>query len=146
MVPKRLFQTEASAAVVLIRLIVGLVFLSEGVQKFLFPDALGPGRFIKIGLPLPEFLAYFVGVFEITCGTLIVLGLLTRLAVIPIITIMLVAIWTTKIPMLHDGGFWKMAHEARVDFAMLLGSLFLLLVGAGRCSLDARLSRSREPR
>ena len=144
--PKRLFQTEASAAVVLIRLIVGLVFLSEGVQKFLFPDSLGPGRFIKIGLPAPEFLAYFVGVFEITCGTLIVLGLLTRLAVIPTITIMLVSIWSTKIPMLHDGGFWKMAHEARVDFAMLLGSVFLLLVGAGRCSLDTRLSRSMEPR
>ncbi|HET6328832.1 MAG TPA: DoxX family protein [Planctomycetaceae bacterium] len=139
MVPKRLFQTEGSAAVVLIRLIVGLVFLSEGVQKFLFPDALGPGRFLKIGLPAPEFLAYFVAVFEITCGTLIVLGLLTRLAVIPTITIMLVSIWTTKIPMLHDDGFWKMAHEARVDFAMLLGSVFLLLVGAG-------LSRSKEPR
>ena len=84
--------------------------------------------------------------FEITCGTLIVLGLLTRLAAIPTITIILVAIWTTKIPMLHDGGFWKMAHEARVDFAMLLGSLFLMLVGAGRCSLNARLSRSSEPR
>ena len=125
---------------------VGLVFLSEGVQKFLFPDSLGPGRFLKIGLPAPEFLAYFVAVFEITCGTLIVLGLLTRLAVIPTITIMLVSIWTTKIPMLHDGGFWKMAHEARVDFAMLLGSVFLLLVGAGRCSLDARLSRPKEPR
>jgi uncharacterized membrane protein YphA (DoxX/SURF4 family) len=125
---------------------VGLVFLSEVVQKFLFPDSLGPGRFLKIGLPAPEFLAYFVAVFEITCATLIVLGLLTRLAVIPTITIMLVSIWTTKIPMLHDGGFWKMAHEARVDFAMLLGSVFLLLVGAGRCSLDARLSRPKEPR
>src|ERR1700722_20121917 len=83
MVPKRLFQTEASAAVILVRLIVGLVFLSEGIQKFLFPDSLGPGRFLKIGLPAPEFLAYFVAVFEITCGTLIVLGLLTRLAVTP---------------------------------------------------------------
>ncbi|MEX2288443.1 MAG: DoxX family protein [Planctomycetaceae bacterium] len=135
----RLLQTHAPAAVILIRLMVGLVFLSEGIQKFLLPEAVGAGRFDKIGLPQPEFLAYFVAVFEITCGILIVLGLLTRLAVFPTITIMLVAIATTKFPVLMEGGFWKMAHEARTDFSMLLGSLFLLIVGAGPISFDARL-------
>lgn len=130
-------ESNAPAAVVLIRSMVGLVFLSEGIQKFLFPDSVGAGRFAKIGLPQPEFLASFVGVFEIACGTLIVLGLLTRLAVLPTITIMLVAIATTKVPILLESGFWKMAHEARTDFSMLLGSLFLLFVGAGRLSLDA---------
>ena len=134
---RKITATHAPAAVLLIRLMVGLVFLSEGIQKFLFPDSVGAGRFAKIGLPQPEFLAQFVGVFEITCGSLIVLGLLTRLAVIPTITIMLVAIATTKLPMLAEGGFWKMAHEGRTDFSMLLGSLFLLIVGAGRLSLDA---------
>jgi uncharacterized membrane protein YphA (DoxX/SURF4 family) len=122
---------------------VGLVFLSEGIQKFLFPDVRGAGRFIDIGLPAPAFLAYFVAVFEVTCGTLIALGLLTRLAVIPTIAIMLVAISTTKVPMLSDEGFWEMAHAARTDFSMLLGALFLLLVGGGRWSMDAFFTRPK---
>jgi uncharacterized membrane protein YphA (DoxX/SURF4 family) len=53
---------------------------------------------------------------------------------------MLVAIATTKIPILLKSGFWAMAHEARVDYSMLLGSIFLLIVGAGLWSADARLS------
>jgi uncharacterized membrane protein YphA (DoxX/SURF4 family) len=140
MLVKTLMKTQAPASVILIRIVVGLVFLSEGMQKILFPNELGVGRFTKIGLPQPEVLAPFVALFEISCGTLIVLGLLTRLAVIPTIAIMLVAIATTKVPMLAADGFWKMAHEARTDFAMLLGSIFLLIVGAGRASIDSRLA------
>lgn len=138
---RQLLSTHAPASVILIRLMVGLVFLSEGIQKFLFPEARGVGRFIKIGLPEPEFLGYFVPSFEVACGILIVLGLLTRLAVIPTITIMLVAIATTKIPTLAADGFWQMAHDARTDWSMLLGSIFLLIVGAGTLSLDAWLQR-----
>jgi putative oxidoreductase len=138
---RRLIATRAPAAVLLIRCLVGLVFLSEGIQKFLFPESAGAGRFAKIGLPSPELLATLVGVFEICCGLLITLGLLTRLAVIPTITIMLVAIASTKIPILMESGFWKMAHEARTDWSMLLGSLFLLIVGAGPWSCDAVLNR-----
>lgn len=138
---RKIMATNAPTSVLLIRLMVGLVFLSEGIQKFLFPDAVGVGRFTKIGLAAPEFLAYFVAVFEITCGSLIALGLLTRLAVIPTVTIMLVAIASTKVPILLSEGFWKMAHDARTDWSMLLGSLFLLIVGAGRCSLDALFVR-----
>lgn len=140
---RRMLATTAPASVLLIRLVVGLVFLSEGMQKFLLPELRGVGRFIDIGLPQPEFLAYFVASFEVICGLLIVLGLLTRLATIPTITIMLVAIATTKVPILIDEGFLQMAHAARTDFSMLLGSIFLLIVGAGRCSIDALLSRSR---
>lgn len=141
------FQSKASAAVILIRLMVGLIFLSEGIQKFLYPEVRGAGRFLKIGLPAPEFLSYFVASFEIVCGVLIVLGLLTRLAVIPTITIMLVAIFTTKIPMLSEDGFWSMAHAARTDFSMLLGSLYLFFVGAGPLSVDRLLfwKKSRQP-
>lgn len=135
--------TRAPAATVLIRLSVGLIFLSEGIQKFLYPEALGVGRFEKIGIPWPALSAPFVGFWEVTCGVLLILGLLTRLAAIPLIIDMLVAIATTKIPMLLHTGFWSMAHEARTDLAMLLGSVFLLLVGAGSWSVDAR--RSREP-
>ena len=128
----------------MIRLAVGLVFLSEWIQKFLFPAEVGAGRFAKIGLPSPEILGPLVGAFEIVCGVLVVLGLLTRVAVIPIIVIMLVAIFSTKVPILIDKGFWSMAHDSRTDFAMLLGSIFLLIVGAGRLSIDSRLgSRPR---
>src|ERR1022692_319401 len=98
----RMLSTNAPAAVILIRLIVGGVFLSEGVQKFLFSDAQGVGRFTKIGIPAPDIMAPFVGAFEIGCGTLLLLGLFTRLAAIPLIVVMLVAISTTKIPILLD--------------------------------------------
>ena len=139
---RKLAATNAPAAVLLVRLVVGLVFLSEGVQKFLFPGDpdRGAARFAKLGFSAPEFTAAFVGAFEVVCGVLIVFGLLTRLAVIPTIAIMLVAIGMTKIPILANKGFWDMAHAARTDWAMLLGSVFLLLVGAGRWSLDARLA------
>ena len=120
----------------LIRLLVGAVFLSEGIQKFLFPDALGVGRFTKIGIPAPAFFAPFVGVVEIGCGLLLILGLLTRLAAIPLVIDIVVAIATTKIPMLYDKGFWATAHEARTDYAMLLGLIFLLFVGGDRWSVD----------
>jgi putative oxidoreductase len=153
---KRLLQTNAPAAVVLIRLAVGAIFLSEGIQKFLYPDDIGAGRFAKIGIPNPELMGPFVGVVEIICGALVLLGFLTRVAAVPLIATMIVAIVSTKIPILLGHGFWgfslrqlprygflSMAHEARTDFAMLTGSLFLLIVGAGRWSLDALVTRRR---
>lgn len=118
------------------RLIVGLIFLSEGTQKFLFPDTIGAGRFQKIGFHDPEFTAAFVAVFEISCGILILTGFLTRLAAIPLFIIMLTAISTTKIPIFHENGFWAMVHEARVDFSMTLLLAYLFIFGAGRPSLD----------
>jgi putative oxidoreductase len=150
-----LFASKAPAATILIRLAVGAVFLSEGIQKFLFPDALSVGRFIKIGIPYPEVMGPFVGIFEIGCGLLLLLGLLTRLAALPMVINMTVAILSTKIPILlghgywlfhapklGSYGFWSMAHEARVDGAMLLGALFLLIVGGGAWSLDAVIFRA----
>lgn len=139
----RMQQTVAPRATVLIRLMVGAVFLSEGVQKFLYSSELGAGRFARIGLPMPELLGPFVGTVEMICGTLVLVGLATRLAVVPLLTIMAVAIATTKLPLLADPGFWSMAHEARTDSSMFLGSLFLLLVGAGPWSLDAWLASQR---
>jgi putative oxidoreductase len=136
---RRILTTDAPASVILIRLIVGGVVLSEGIQKFLFPDDLGIGRFAKIGIPAPEVMAPFVGVCEIVCGVLFFLGLLTRFAAITMITNMFVAISTTKVPILLKSGFWSVAHEARTDYAMLLGSIFLLVVGAGALSLDAKI-------
>jgi putative oxidoreductase len=133
-------RSTARSATVLIRLMVGCVFLSEGIQKFLFPYALGVGRFVKIGIPVPQFSAPFVGVVEIVCGALLIVGLVTRLASIPLLIDILVAIGTTKLPMLPKSGFWAMMHEARTDFCMLLGLIFLLIVGSGSLSFDDRLS------
>lgn len=136
---EKIFRTDNSNTTVLIRLMVGVVFLSEGTQKFLFPDALGTGRFEKIGFPYPEFLGPFVGSFEIACGTLILLGLCTRLASIPLIIIMLVAIATTKMDSFFTQGFWEMLHGSRTDWSMLLGSIFLLIRGSGNYSIDKKL-------
>jgi putative oxidoreductase len=153
---KRILATRAPAAVILIRLVVGAVFLAEGIQKFLFPEENGVGRFTRIGIHAPGVMAPFVGVVEITCGALILIGLLTRLAAIPLIIDMLMAILSTKIPILLGHGFWGfslgkvsyygfwgMAHEARTDFAMWLGLIFLLIVGGGRWSADARIAYRR---
>ena len=136
-------STRLSQCIILVRLMVGVVFLSEGIQKFLFPDVLGVGRFIKIGIPVPEFSAPFVGAVEVVCGTLILVGLITRLASVPLIIDMLVAISTTKIPILLEKGLWAMAHETRTDWSMLLGAIFLLLVGGGRWGMDAVFAKER---
>jgi uncharacterized membrane protein YphA (DoxX/SURF4 family) len=138
---RKITSTDAPASVILIRIAVGSVFLSEGIQKFINPADVGAGRFAKIGLPSPEMLAPFVGSFEIVCGILVLIGLMTRFAAIPLIVVMLVAISSTKMPILSERGFWSMAHEARTDFAMLLGSVFLLIVGAGTWSIDSRTSK-----
>ena len=136
----RLLGSTAPSATVLMRVMVGRVFLSEGIQKFLFPAALGAGRFAKIGIPSPQFFGPFVGVVEVVCGALLIAGLVTRLAAIPLLIDILVAIATTKIPMLSKSGFWAAMHEGRTDFCMLLGLVFLLMVGSGTLSIDDRLS------
>jgi len=102
-----LYQTQASRWVILIRLLVGLVvFFPEGIQKLIFPDILGAGRFANIGIPYPDLMGPFVGIVETVCGALIILGLFTRLAAIPLIIIMVVAIVSTKIPILLGHDFW----------------------------------------
>lgn len=150
-----LFGTRAPGWSILVRLLVGLVvFFPEGIQKLAFPDILGAGRFANIGIPYPDLMGPFVGSIETICGALIILGLFTGLASIPLIVIMIVAIVSTKVPILlgHDFwifhlpklaryGFWSMLHEARADFDMLLGSIYLLIEGGGVWSIDALLIR-----
>lgn len=140
---RKLLHTDISKSTLIIRLMVGAVFLSEGIQKFLFPAIRGAGRFESIGLPSPEFLGPFVGTFEILCGALILIGLFTRYASIPLIIIMIVAISTTKLEILADKGIWEMMHAGRTDWAMLLGSIFLLIKGGGNWSLDTYLFSSK---
>lgn len=135
----KLLRTDNSGTTIIIRLMLGMVFLSEGIQKFLFADKLGAGRFLKIGLPNPEFLGPFVGVCEVLCGILILIGLFTRLSSIPLLLIMIVAIASTKAQIYTDKGFWTMLHDSRTDWAMLSGSVFLMIKGGGRWSLDRNL-------
>jgi putative oxidoreductase len=134
-------RTEKS--IIIIRFMVGLVFLSEGIQKFLFAETFGSGRFATLGIPMPEFFGPFVGTVEIVCGTLVVLGLFTRLAAIPLLGVIMVAIATTKVPQLLSKGFWFTAHEGRTDFSMLMGLVFLLLAGGGLLSLDHKRTEKR---
>jgi uncharacterized membrane protein YphA (DoxX/SURF4 family) len=144
-----------SRAIVLIRLMAGGVFLSEGIQKFLYPAQQGAGRFARIGFARPDLLAPFVGGVEIVCGALIIIGLATRLAAIPLLIDISVAMVSTKIPILLGHGFWgfalpkldsygwwSMLHEARTDLSMWLALLFLLIAGPGVWSIDARIRSS----
>jgi len=158
-VMKRLLSSNAPAATLLIRILVGVVFLSEGIQKFLLPAELGAGRFARIGIPAPEVMGPFVGVVEIVGGSLLLLGLLTRPAAFALLINISVAILSTKVPILlgHEFwlfslpklphyGFWSMMHEARTDLCMWLGCLFLILVAAGPLSFDVILAARRKPR
>jgi putative oxidoreductase len=126
-------------AVILIRLAVGAVFLSEGIQKFLFPETCGSGRFARIGIPGHCVLAPFVGGVEIIFGAFILAGFLTRLSAIPLLIDISVAILMTKVPILLKQGFWAAAHESRTDYAMFLGLLFLSAVGGGKNSAETCL-------
>jgi putative oxidoreductase len=125
-------------AALLLRLMVGWVFLTEGIQKFLFTASLGYGRFEKIGIPYPHFTAPFVGVVEIACGVLLLVGLATRFAALPLLIDISVALVTTKVPILIHQGFWPAMHEARTDFCMLLGLIAILCLGPGYLSCDAK--------
>ncbi len=136
---QKIVKTDKAGTTIIIRVMVGAVFISEGIQKFLFADKLGTGRFAKIGLPTPDFLGPFVGSFEIVCGLFVLLGLLTRLSAIPLLIIMLVAIVSTKTQLFIDNGFWSMLHDSRTDWTMLLGSIFLIVKGGGKWSLDRSL-------
>lgn len=154
---QQILQTYDAKTTILIRLMVGSVFLSEGIQKFLYAAQRGVGRFESMGFPAPEFFGNFVGVFEILAGLLILAGLFTRIGALTTFTIMTVAIIVTKIPIafgesfgpfvvreLSTYGFWSMAHEMRTDWAMWLGSLFLMIKGGGKWSLDLEWFSSEE--
>jgi uncharacterized membrane protein YphA (DoxX/SURF4 family) len=132
-----------SQPVFLIRLAVGLIFITQGVLKYIDPN-MGVNRFAKIGFPHPYFTAHFVGAFEIVCGFLVLVGLVTRIAAIPLLIVSCTAIATTKVPELSrpNQGFWFMVSDARTDFSMLMSLLFLIVAGAGSWSVDSHLGGS----
>ena len=145
---------SAPRSAILIRLMAGGVFLSEGILKFVYVNQ-GVGRFTKLGIPAPDPTAHFVAVLEIVGGLLIMSGLLTRLIAVPFIIEMIVAILSTKVslylgtsplplpPAPPQIGIWAVLHETRSDYAQIMSVLFLLAAGPGPWSLDALLARAR---
>jgi len=136
------FFSEPSTGLVgvfFIRLAVGLIFFTQGILKFIDP-ALGVNRFTRIGFSHPYFTAHFVGTFEVICGFLVLIGLWTRAASLPLLIIITTAIVTTKLPELTRAtqGFWFMVSDARTDFAMLCSLIFLILAGGGRWAIQHR--------
>jgi len=143
--------TTAPRATLLIRLMAGAVFLSEGILKFVYANQ-GVGRFTKLGFPFPEATATAIGTFEIVGGLFLLAGFYTRLVAIGFSIEMIVAMLTTKITLYlgtsplplpaapPKAGVWAVLHETRSDWAQLLCCLFLVVVGAGALSLDARRS------
>lgn len=135
--PQFLRRSHAPRGVVLIRLAVGLIFFTQGILKYIDPN-MGVLRFTRIGFSHPSFTAHFVGAFEIVCGLLVLVGLWTRLAAIPLLIIISTAIATTKVPELFrpNQGFWYMVSDARTDFAMLCCLLFLIVSSSRRWALQ----------
>jgi uncharacterized membrane protein YphA (DoxX/SURF4 family) len=141
---------QAPSALLLLRIAIAFVFITEGIQKFQSPEALGAGWFMKIGIPYPEILAPFVGGVEIAGGALVLIGLFTRLAAFALVIDMVVAITATRVPVLLGygfwgfagpsgaTGFWPAAHDARLDIMLLFGCLLLLAIGPGKASFDQR--------
>jgi putative oxidoreductase len=135
--------TESDNKIIFARMITGIIFVSEGIMKYLFLEMLGPGRFAEIGFSHAIFWAYFTGAFEISCGILVLFGLFTRLASIPLLIIMITAFITTKLPVLTTKGFWSFMHDYRTDFSLTLLLILLMIYGGGNLSLDFKIFNSR---
>ena len=136
---------KVSSAIWAIRFMVSAVFFLEGIKKFISAEQWGAGRFTRIGIPAPHVMGPFVGAVEIVCGLLVLLGLRTRLASVPLLCVISTAIVVTKIPILFKAGFWRMEDVGRTDYSMLMGLLFLLFAGSGSLSLDARMRGEKTP-
>ncbi|HKB44200.1 MAG TPA: DoxX family protein [Chitinophagaceae bacterium] len=143
------------STILVLRLMAGGVFFWEGLLKFVYPNQ-GIGRFTKLGFPVPEFIAHFVGTMEIVGGLFILFGLFTRFIAFYFIIQMIVAVLTTKIslylgtsplplpPAPPKVGFWAVLHEIRSDYAQILTGIFLLIEGPGRKSIDAIFQKNKK--
>lgn len=139
----KILDTGNDSRIIFARTITGLIFISEGIQKYLIVSMLGTAYFSEIGFGHPMFWAYFTGAFEISCGILILIGFLTRLASIPLLIIMITAFFKTKLPLLLSNGFLTFAHEYRIDFALTLLLILLIIYGGGKWSADLKILRPK---
>ena len=141
----KILDTGNDNKIIFARIITGLIFITEGVQKFMIVSVLGPSYFKEIGFGHPMFWSYFTGTFEIICGILILIGLLARLASIPLLFIMITAFFKTKLPLLFSDGFLTFAHEYRIDFALMLLLIMIFTYGAGKWSADSKILKLKSP-
>ncbi len=119
------------------RLSVGLLFLSTGWGKVHDLEKVTK-FFVTLGIPAPGLNAVVVGYSELICGALLVVGLFTRLATVPLIVSMVVAILTAKLADIH-GVFDLVGAD---EFTYLCVLVMIALIGPGKLSLDALLVKS----
>jgi uncharacterized membrane protein YphA (DoxX/SURF4 family) len=125
---------------ILVRVIVGLVFLLEGILKFVRPEEIGAGRFAVIGLPFPQQLAPLVGGVEIGGGAAILLNFYAGDAALALLVVIVTALVTTKFPILlgrplgpfalprlNSYGWLSFFHEARTDLCMVFGLVAVII-------------------
>ena len=141
----QILNTSNDSKIIFVRLIVGLIFISEGFQKYLIVTMYGPAFFKEIGFSDPMFWVYFTGAFEIFCGIFILFGLLTRIASIPLLIIMIIAFITTKLPLLRTKGFWTFSHEYSIEFSITMLLILLFIYGGGKWSVDLKIIQSKNP-
>jgi putative oxidoreductase len=133
---ERLERTLSWLPAAAARLTVGWVFFQSGWGKLNNLD--GVVRFFSgLGIPAPELQAPLVAVTEFVCGGLLLLGLGTRLAAAPLVVVMVVALLTALADQIH--GISDLFGLAEFCYVVLLVGLIVL--GAGRVSLDALLAR-----
>lgn len=128
----------------LIRIVVALIFISEGLLKFIYPGELGAGRFAHIGFMLPQVLAPLVAVVEIVAGAAVLANFYAGQAALFLLAVIVTAIVSTKVPILlgrplggfslpknvNHHGLLGFLHEARTDLAMLF-SLIAIAIDSG---------------
>ena len=120
------------------RLAVGLLFLSTGWGK-VHDVAKVTEFFASLHIPMPALNAVVVGYSELLCGAALILGLLARLATLPLIVSMIVAISTARLA--DVGGLFDLVGLEEFTYLVLL--TMLLILGPGRASVDGWLSRVR---
>ena len=125
---------------IFLRIIVGSIFIFEGILKYKQLEWLGPGRFTEIGFHHAYFWAYFTGAFEIICGSLVLFGLFTRIAAVPLLIIMIVAFFTVKMPLIWSQGFWTFIHDDTTEFSLTILLVLLLWYGGGKWSFDRKIA------
>lgn len=135
----RILSTEPQKTTLLIRFMVGFYFLAGGVLKFSYPELQETGFFQNLGFISAGSMVSFISTVEVICGLMIMAGFFTRVAVIPLLLTISFTVLIGKFPILFEEGFWLMAHISRIDFAMFLGCVFLLITGSGYWSVDWKL-------
>lgn len=150
-------NVEGSSWILLVRIFAGLVFIGEGILKFIYPS-LGVILFAQIGFPFPDVIAGSIGILEIVGGLFLILGLFNNLFALIFAIEMVIAFLLTKISIflgtsplplssdLPQMGFWTFIHEARVDFTQFFAMTFLLILGPGKLSLDALFFKNKDSR